>query len=185
MPSPVGHLIAGAAIAWAVEALPSKRPKAADPASRPPGLPLVTPLVVACSALALAPDVDILMAAHRTYTHSAGSVILVACVAGVAAHALRRPAVLTALACAAAVGSHIVLDWLGHDGTAPIGVMALWPFTAAYFYSGVDLFADVSRRYWKPDEFILGNAWSIVRELLILLPPAGLAWLARRRRQYL
>jgi hypothetical protein len=59
--------------------------------------------------------------------------------------------------------------------------MALWPVSSAYFYSGIDLFADISRRYWKPEEFILKNAVSVARELAILGPVAGLAWWARRR----
>ena len=54
--------------------------------------------------------------------------------------------------------------------------MALWPLSAAYFYSGIDLFADISRRYWKPEEFILKNAVSIAREIAILGPVAALAW---------
>jgi hypothetical protein len=61
--------------------------------------------------------------------------------------------------------------------------MALWPVSTAYFYSGIDLFADISRRYWRPEEFILKNAASVAREFLILAPPAALAWWARRRRQ--
>jgi hypothetical protein len=59
--------------------------------------------------------------------------------------------------------------------------MALWPFSDAYHVSGMDVFADVSRRYWKLDEFILGNARTISREVAILLPVAALAWLLRAR----
>jgi hypothetical protein len=59
--------------------------------------------------------------------------------------------------------------------------MALWPLSTAYFYSGIDLFAEVSRRYWKPDEFIVRNAWSVARELLILGPVAvGAFWFRLR-----
>ncbi len=184
MPSPVGHLVAGVAIAWAAEALPSRSRRLAASGGGAALAPAVTPLVVACAALALAPDLDILMAAHRTWTHSVGAILLAGGAAAAIARVRRLPVVLTALACAAAVGSHVLLDWLGHDGSAPIGVMALWPFSHQFVYSGADLFADVSRRYWKPEEFFLGNARSIARELLILLPLAGLAWFARRRRQY-
>jgi hypothetical protein len=60
--------------------------------------------------------------------------------------------------------------------------MALWPFSSAFYYSGVDLFADISRRYWIPGEFIFKNAVSIAREVAILGPVAGLAWWTRRRR---
>ena len=61
--------------------------------------------------------------------------------------------------------------------------MALWPLSASYVYSGIDLFADISRRYWKPEEFIFKNAVSIAREVAILAPLAALAWALRRRRQ--
>jgi inner membrane protein len=181
MPSPVGHLVAGVAIAWAAEALPRHDRHAAAPGGQTVLRSAVTPLVVACAALALAPDLDILTAAHRSWTHSVGAILLVGGAAAVVARVRRLPVVLTALACASALGSHVLLDWLGHDQTAPIGVMALWPFSHAYLYSGIDLFADVSRRYWRPEEFFLGNALSVARELLILCPLAASAFWLRRR----
>jgi inner membrane protein len=180
MPSPVGHLVAGVAIAWTAEALASTTRRTPRPGGEIALAPVATPLVLACAALALAPDLDILMASHRTWTHSLGAVVLAGGAAAAVARARHLPVVLTALACAAALGSHVLLDWLGHDGTAPIGLMALWPFGHAYVYSGIDLFADVSRRYWKPEEFFLGNARSIARELLILTPLALAALFLRR-----
>jgi membrane-bound metal-dependent hydrolase YbcI (DUF457 family) len=181
VPSPAGHLIAGVAVAWAAEAFTPFRPRVQD-ASRPPAAaPIVTPLVVACAALALAPDLDILLASHRTYTHSIAAAVLAAVLGGAIARALRLPALATGLTCGLAVASHIALDWLGRDNSTPQGLMALWPLSASYFYSGIDLFADVSRRYWQPEEFILKNAISIVREVAILGPVAGLAWWARER----
>ena len=143
----------------------------------------MTPLVLACAVLALAPDIDILLASHRTYTHSLGAVALVAVACGAIAKARGAPGLATAFVCGVAVGGHVLLDWLGRDSNTPRGVMALWPISPAYFYSGIDLFADISRRYWKPEEFILKNAVSIAREMLILGPVAVLTWRARRRRQ--
>ena len=183
MPSPVGHLVAGVAIAWAAEAVEPLRPRPSDAGSRPTAAPIATPLVLACAALALAPDLDILMASHRTYTHSVAAVAVAAFAGGTVARARGAPGVATGLTCGLVVGSHILLDWLGRDSSTPRGLMALWPVSTAYFYSGIDLFADISRRYWKPEEFILKNAVSVARELLILAPPAALAWWARRRRQ--
>jgi membrane-bound metal-dependent hydrolase YbcI (DUF457 family) len=184
VPSPAGHLIAGVAVAWAAEAFALRRPRVLD-AGRPfAAAPIVTPLVLACAALALAPDLDILLASHRTYTHSLGAVALVAAFSAAVARGLGAPAVAIGLACGAAVASHIALDWLGHDTSTPRGLMALWPVSSAYFYSGIDLFADVSRRYWRPEEFILKNAVSVARELLILVPIAALAfWFRQRRRE--
>ena len=63
----------------------------------------------------------------------------------------------------------------------PIGIMALWPFSHAYFVSGLDIFADVSRRYWLPEEFLYRNAVSIAREVALLGPIAAVAWAVRRR----
>jgi hypothetical protein len=146
--------------------------------------PVVTPLVAACAVLALAPDFDILFASHRTYSHSIGAAALVAFAAGAISRARRGPALATGLACGLAVGSHIVLDWLGRDSSSPAGLMALWPFSRAFVYSGIDLFAEVSRRYWKPDEFIVRNAVSVARELAILVPIAAAAlWLRTESRR--
>jgi len=182
MPSPVGHLLAGVATAWMAEALPSLRHRV--DANRPlatAAAPAVTPLVLLCAALALAPDVDILFSSHRTATHSAGALGLVVAAAALAARWRGWPVLATTLACGIAFESHVFLDWLGHDGTPPLGLMALWPFSDAYYISGTDVFADVSRRYWKPEEFIFKNARSIGRELAILVPVAVLGWILRAR----
>ena len=181
MPSPAGHLIAGVAVAWAAEAFAPRRLRVLEAGRPSAAAPIVTPLVLACAALALAPDLDILLASHRTYTHSIAAAALAALAGGAMARALRLPGLATGLTCGLAVASHIALDWLGHDGTPPIGLMALWPLSASFFYSGIDLFADVTRRYWLPEEFILRNAVSVAREVAILGPVAGLAWWARRR----
>jgi membrane-bound metal-dependent hydrolase YbcI (DUF457 family) len=141
----------------------------------------MTPLVLACAALALAPDFDILLASHRTFTHSLAAVAVAAVACGAIARALGAPGLATGLTCGLAVAGHAFLDWLGHDGTPPIGLMALWPFSTSFYYSGVDLFVDVSRRYWKPEEFILKNAVSVARELIILGPVAVVAFWLRRR----
>jgi hypothetical protein len=187
MPSPAGHVIAGLTIAWAAQAVETvrRRPKAAD---RPPaasGSRAVTPLVMACALLALAPDIDILFASHRTFTHSLGAVVAAALAGGAIARLRGSRELATAITCGLVVASHVVLDWLGRDSNTPRGVMAFWPVSTAYFYSGIDLFAEVSRRYWKPDEFILQNALSVARELLILGPVAGAAfWICRRRLEH-
>jgi membrane-bound metal-dependent hydrolase YbcI (DUF457 family) len=181
VPSPAGHLIAGVAVAWAAEAFAPFRPRVQDTGRPLAAAPITTPLVVACAALALAPDLDILLASHRTYTHSIAAAALAALAGGAIARALRLPGLATGLTCGLAVASHAALDWLGRDTSTPQGLMALWPLSASYFYSGVDLFADVSRRYWQPEEFILKNAVSVAREVAILGPVAGLAWWARER----
>ena len=184
MPSPAGHLIAGVAVAWAAEAFAPLHPRVLDAGRPPAAAPIVTPLVLACAALALAPDLDLLLASHRTYTHSIAAAALAAVAGGAMARALRLPGLATGLTCGLAVASHIALDWLGHDTSTPRGLMALWPVSSAYYYSGLDLFADISRRYWKPEEFLLKNAVSVAREVAILAPAlAGAYWLHQRRRE--
>ena len=181
VPSPAGHLIAGVAIAWAAEAIAPVRPECelADGGFRPSSA--VTPLVLVCAVLALAPDFDILLASHRTWTHSLGAIALTAAVCGAIAKARGAPGLATGLICGVAVGGHVLLDWLGRDSNTPRGVMALWPISTAYFYSGIDLFAEVSRRYWNPEEFVLKNAVSVAREVVILGPiAAGAYWMRRR-----
>ncbi len=130
MPSPAGHLIAGVAIAWAVESAGPLRRRAMTQGRRAEASPAVTPLVLACAALALAPDLDILFASHRTFTHSIAAAGLAAVFGGAIARALGAPGVATGLTCGLVVGSHIVLDWLGRDGSTPRGLMALWPFSS-------------------------------------------------------
>ena len=142
----------------------------------------MTPLVLACAVLALAPDLDIFLASHRTWTHSLGAVALVAAGCGAIAKSRGAAVLRTGLICGIAVGSHMLLDWLGRDPNTPRGVMALWPVSTGYFYSGIDLFDGVSRRYWKPEEFIVRNAISAAREIVILGPVAAAAFWLRRRR---
>jgi hypothetical protein len=78
------------------------------------------------------------------------------------------------LAIAGAYASHVLLDWLGSDTSPPLGIMALWPFTSGYYQSSLNLFDAISRRYWLPDEFIVGNLKAALKEIVILGP---FAWL--------
>jgi len=85
-----------------------------------------------------------------------------------------------ALAVAAAYGSHLLFDWLGSDTTPPIGIMALWPLSDAFFQSDVQLFMAISRRYW------LANFWShnltaVAWEVGLLGPPTLVVWWWRSR----
>lgn len=174
MPSPLGHTLAGLAMAWVAA------PGAEARSGWTPGV--WGRVTAACAALAVAPDVDIFVSSHRTGSHSLTSIVLVAAVAAILARSARIPPGRTALVCGLAWGSHTLLDWLGQDRSVPQGVMALWPFSRAYFISGLGLFADVSRRYWLQDEFVAGNLRAVARELVILGPLAAAAfWWSRRR----
>jgi inner membrane protein len=131
------------------------------------------------------PDADLLVGAHSGPTHGVGSALLVAVIVWVWLASHRRPrrevSLRLAVACGLAYASHILLDWLGTDTSAPIGIMALWPFSRNYYQSGLQLFMAVSRRYWRPGLFWWPNFLALIRELLILVPVLVIIQRVRRR----
>jgi hypothetical protein len=136
-------------------------------------------------AAAIAPDLDILFNSHRTYSHSIGATAIVGLSSWLLLrHRTPKPG-RSALAIAAAYSTHLLLDWLGKDTSTPPGLMALWPLSSHYYLSGWNLFLEVSRRYWQPNEFITGNLRTALWELVLLGPVGGLAgflWLRRRQK---
>ena len=104
---------------------------------------LTTPLTVACAVLAVSPDFDNLFHTHRTYSHSLGAAAIVWMLAAVVAWRLRLSVVRVATICAAAYASHVLLDWLGRDDSAAGGLMVLWPMSARYYRSGLNLFLEL------------------------------------------
>jgi inner membrane protein len=129
----------------------------------------------------MAADLDLLIGAHSGPTHGLGAALLVGAAAWMLVGGRSRPTsrLIVALSCTFAYGSHILLDWLGSDSTAPIGVMALWPFSRQYYESGLHVFMAVSRRYWQPDVFWRQNAAALIRELLVLVPVLAAVVFAR------
>jgi membrane-bound metal-dependent hydrolase YbcI (DUF457 family) len=162
MPSPVGHALGGLIAAFVVNAW-AWRPR------------LTLPLLAAAAAISVAPDVDLLVGSHRTYSHSVGGVAIVFVMSWLLLRTrvsrLAATAVLTA-----AYASHIALDWMSKDTSQPSGLTALWPFTTKNYKSGWDLFGEISRRYWLPEEFILGNLRAASWELAVLTPLLVVAW---------
>ena len=163
MPTPVGHALGGLAAAFVADS--AARRQQFSPA-----------LLVAAVAVAVAPDFDLFVGWHRTYTHSLGAVLIVGVLSwlvlrGRAPHAVRGATLLMA-----AHFSHLVLDWMGKDTSIPPGLTILWPFSSTYYVSGWNLFGEVSRRYWLPREFILGNLQALAWELMVLTPILFLAW---------
>lgn len=130
----------------------------------------------------MAPDLDLLFGRHSAETHSVGAGLMAAAVCWTVLRWRRVPrAMMWASIVAMAVWSHALLDWLGTDTSAPIGIMALWPFTAAYYEADAHVFMAVSRRYWLP-EFWTYNLTVLVRELVLLgLPAAFIEWRLRAR----
>jgi membrane-bound metal-dependent hydrolase YbcI (DUF457 family) len=200
MPSPVGHALAGVAAAWATDLLPGRRawPAAAPTApffSRAGGA-----LTLIAAALGAAPDLDLFLAQHRAVTHSVGAVAAVFIVAGVVTGQVTRKvrssklkvqskfkvesvesrsftAVRVAVICAAAYGSHLLLDWLAIDRRLPYGLQLLWPFSDRWYISGLDLFPQTERRNILSLAALRINLWAMSFETAVMLPILCLVWL--------
>jgi membrane-bound metal-dependent hydrolase YbcI (DUF457 family) len=157
MPSPIGHAIAGVAVAWS-----ARQPR----------------LAPICAGLAALPDIDLILPArHRSYTHSLTAVLLVTIVAAAVTGKVTRWR--TALICGAAYGSHLVLDWLGADTHPPPGIQLLWPLSDRWFKSGWNVFPETARLHLFSAAALRQNALAIAQELAILLPILALVWLVR------
>jgi len=77
--------------------------------------------------------------------------------------------------------SHVAFDWLGSDDTPPLGVMALWPVSSAFYFADAFVFEAISRRYWLAG-FWRHNAWAVATEVALLLPLLAAIVIARRPR---
>jgi membrane-bound metal-dependent hydrolase YbcI (DUF457 family) len=175
MPTPIGHALAGLAVAWSAEP-PTE--------ARSLGRALARPLTVLCVALAVLPDLDLLYPPmHRTATHSIGAIILVTIIAaGVTGWVTGRINWRIAFVCAAAYASHIVTDWLGTDRSyAPYGIQMFWPFDKGWYISGWDVFPPVERRNPFSAATIRTDIAAAFREIVILGSVAVAIWFARKR----
>jgi membrane-bound metal-dependent hydrolase YbcI (DUF457 family) len=175
MPSPIGHIMAGFAIAWSAE-----RPNASGSlAARP-----LSAFALTCAALTTLPDLDLVdRATHRTMTHSFVAVAAIACAAAVwtrwrAGKVNWRAALLFG----GAYGSHLLLDWLAADRKQPPGLQLLWPFSEAWFISSWPLFHAAELHEFLSRETIVWNIRTIVWEVVVLAPILALVWMARYRR---
>lgn len=188
MPTPIGHALAGIAVAWAA-------PRLASPTRRSR---LTWGLTAVYAALAALPDADLLyQPIHRTVTHSIPMAVFVTIIAGaVTGWVIRlragglgkrgwdsgttRAAVGVGLICGLAWGSHVLLDWLGADINAPRGIQALWPFSDRWYISGWDLFSRVERRELFSLTTAVINARAVAQEIAIIGPLVALLWYRRR-----
>jgi membrane-bound metal-dependent hydrolase YbcI (DUF457 family) len=136
-------------------------------------------LTLICAAVAAAPDLDLLLRTHRTYTHSIGATLCVGLFAAAMAAYAQLPVARVALVCATAHASHILLDWLAADRTLPYGIEALWPLSQQFYISGLDLFRQTERRHFFTGAAIRANTLAVAQELLILGPLAWAVWLVR------
>jgi membrane-bound metal-dependent hydrolase YbcI (DUF457 family) len=133
---------------------------------------------IACGLLAAAPDLDFLVHAHRTYTHSVGATLLVCLAVALWCRAKGQPVLSTTVLCGLAYGSHIPLDWLASSELRSPGVMAFWPWSHEY-YKGYGLFGVPEWNLLPLDRFIWKNALYILREQILFVPLIVGAWLIR------
>lgn len=174
MPSPVGHVLAGLAVHVAVSRAPFELWDARRAA-----------LTVGA---ALAPDLDLLLRFvdgrnhHQAESHSLGAAGLAALLTVVAARVGRASAPgRLALAVGLAWLSHVGLDWLGRDTNPPIGLLALWPLSHAWWKCPWPVFLDIGRTLdWAT---LRHNALAAAWECVLVLPLFLLVVRARSRAQ--
>jgi membrane-bound metal-dependent hydrolase YbcI (DUF457 family) len=177
MPSPIGHALAGAAIAWSMRSH--------------------WKLAALCAGFACLPDIDLLyLPAHRIATHSLPTAILVTIIAVAVTGRVKgdqtvgqegkkegRPSCLPGLAVGLAWSSHVLMDWLGADASVPYGIQLLWPFSDRWYVSGWDLFPGTERRQPLGARATLINVKAAAQELAIMGSLALAVWWAMRTRR--
>jgi len=173
LPSPLAHALAGVT----VHALTARTSHELDDWKR---AALVT-------GAALAPDLDLLFKLvdgrnhHNQETHSLGMALAAGMVAFVAARLVRASSP-GRFAAAVALGwaSHVLLDYLNVDTHPPIGLLALWPVSGAYFKFPWPIFMDIGRTLdWHT---VRHNAVAAAWEAAILVPLLAWVWRTRRLR---
>src|SRR5688500_6057498 len=113
MASPIGHALAGLAVAWGADLIPGTRSWRTAPSSASWYERAGAGLTLTCAALAAAPDLDLFLGRfHRTGTHSIASVAVVALIAGWIAARARLSVARVVIMCAAAWATHLLVDWL-------------------------------------------------------------------------
>jgi membrane-bound metal-dependent hydrolase YbcI (DUF457 family) len=136
---------------------------------------------------ALAPDLDLTFRLvdgrnHHNYAfHSLGFALLAGVTGAAVFRLLRWPRALAlGVVLCLAWSSHLVLDYLNVDTSPPIGLMALWPFTHAFFKSPIPVFMDIGRTLsWTTVRHdAVAGAW----ECVVLVPLLLGAWRLKRRR---
>lgn len=179
VPSPIGHLLAGVAVAWTADLIPGDRIWRTAPARSSWFLRAGGGLTLVCAGLGAAPDLDLAFIEHRTVTHSIGAVLFVGLFAAALAANARRPMARVALMCAGAYASHLFLDWLGADNYPPRGIQMLWPITHEWYVSGIDVFRQTARLRVFTRGPMLTNVRAILQEIAILGPTVVALWLVR------
>ena len=179
MPSPIGHALAGVAAAWMADLVPGRRTCRTAPDRASWVARAGNGLTLICAGLAASPDLDLLFPGHRTSSHSIGALLMVGVIAAAIGAATRQPFRRVGLMCAAAYGSHLLLDWLGTDNTTPRGLQLFWPFARDWYISDWNVFRQTERQHLLTGEVIRTNVLAIAQELAIFVPMLAALWLIR------
>ena len=165
--SPIGHGLAAVAAGWLV----------AKPSATRKGLLIQT---VALAAMGVMPDLDLLIGRHSAETHSIGVAAMIASAAALVRVPVANDRWRIWLATFLAWMTHPLLDAFTDDSSVPIGIMVWWPFSSAYFHSGVTIFDSIYRRWWLPG-FFEHNLQAALKELVLVGPIVLLVmWITRR-----
>jgi membrane-bound metal-dependent hydrolase YbcI (DUF457 family) len=173
MPTPIGHALAGLAIAWSAESIRRV----------PFGTPALSTVALTGVGLATAPDLDFIYPpVHRMMSHSITAVATVGVLAAlVARRANTRAPWLFAVVSALAYASHLALDATGADVKLPAGIQLLWPFTDGWFITSWEVFRATHVQGFFTPSVMLSNGLAVLQELLILGPIVWGAWFLRSR----
>jgi membrane-bound metal-dependent hydrolase YbcI (DUF457 family) len=181
MPTSIGHAAAGIAAAWTADLIPGQRAWRTAPRQASWYRRAGDGFTLLCGALGAVADLDLVIHSHRGATHSIGAAIIAGLLAAAFALVARRPVMRVSLMSAAAYGTHVVLDWLGVDTYWPFGIQALWPFSARWYISGLDIFPQTERAQFLSAAAIQINLAAVAREMMILTPLLVILWIARTR----
>jgi inner membrane protein len=125
---------------------------------------------------------------HHGISHSLGFAVLFGILVGLFLHWRRNEGFLrNFLVFFSLYFSHLILDYLADDTSAPYGEPLWWPISNEYYISPVLIFTDIQRvssggRLSFITSLInLHNVWAVTLEFIVLLPILGLIELAKRK----
>lgn len=186
MASPVAHTLIGAAcgIGWFLPRIRSWREgwrRAAE---------LAWP-ILGCVILSNACDLDYLAGIpqrnlnlyHQYYSHTLGWITLAAFAAWLILRRARPAAARgTDFLFFAAIGaSHLIIDLLTEDSSAPLGIMAFWPFTEhRLYFPSLWLFLGLDKQTFH-HVLRFHNLQAIAREIILTAPLLLLVLIWKRR----
>ena len=175
MPTPIGHMLAGAII------FKSQKKSV--------GLFLFLSVLL----FALLPDIDFLFGLivgdanryHHLWTHSLAFTIVAGFLGGFFFAKWRCESLLFSSAIFISAGtSHVFLDCLALDKREPFGCPIWWPFSQKFIISPVPLFSDVSRvsdsHLFFESLLNMHNLRTVLIEIALLVPILIFVWKINR-----